>query len=102
MTAVAIWAVICLAAYLVEDKQQFYILSAAVGMVLGGVQSLARSSYGKIIREYKNDHTSFFSFYDVVYKGSIVMGTFVFGTVNQVMGGMRPSILALAIFFILE
>ena len=70
-------------------------------MVLGGVQSLARSSYGKIIREYKNDHTSFFSFYDVVYKGSIVMGTFVFGTVNQVMGGMRPSILALAIFFIL-
>ena len=101
MTAVGIWAVICLAAYLVEDKQQFYILSAAVGMVLGGVQSLGRSSYGKIIREFKDDHTSFFSFYDVIYKSSIVMGTFVFGTVNQIMGGMRPSILALAIFFIL-
>lgn len=101
MTAVSIWALICLTAYYVEDKVQFYFLSGAVGMVLGGVQSLARSSYGKIIREYKNDHTSFFSFYDVVYKMSIVMGTFVFGTVNQVMGGMRPSILALAVFFLI-
>jgi len=101
LTAITIWALICLAAYFIQDKVQFYFLAAAVGMVLGGVQSLARSSYGKMIRRYENDLTSFYSFYDVVYKTSIVMGTFVFGAVNQITGGMRPSILTLAIFFII-
>lgn len=100
LTAVGIWVLICLAAYFIQDKTQFYFLAGGVGLVLGGVQSLARSSYGKMIRHYENDLTSFYSFYDVVYKTSIVMGTFVFGAVNHITGGMRASILTLAIFFI--
>lgn len=101
LLAVSIWAAICVAAYFIQDKTQFYFLAGAVGMVLGGVQSLARSSYGKMIRGYQRDLTSFYSFYDVVFKVAIVMGTLVFGMVDQIMGGMRLSILALGIFFII-
>jgi UMF1 family MFS transporter len=101
LLAVSIWAVICVAAYFIQGKTQFYFLAGAVGMVLGGVQSLARSSYGKMIRGYQGDLTSFYSFYDVVFKVAIVMGTLVFGMVDQIMGGMRLSILALGIFFII-
>jgi MFS transporter, UMF1 family len=101
MMAIFIWASICFSAYFVQEKLDFYILAAMVGLVLGGAQSLARSSYGKMIREKKGELTSYYSFYDVVYKTSIVMGTIVFGVVNQLTGGMRASILALAIFFII-
>lgn len=101
LIALSIWTLICIAAYFVTDKTQFYALAAAVGLVLGGVQSLARSSYSKMIRHHREDLTSFFSFYDVVYKVSIVMGTAVFGGINQLTGGMRPSILALGLFFII-
>ncbi len=95
-----IWAMICVLASFVADKAQFYIIGMFVGLVLGGVQSLSRASYAKIIPKRTTDTTSYFSFYDVVEKCSIVIGTFSFGIIENITGSMRTSALALGIFFL--
>lgn len=80
----------------------FYMLAGAVGLVMGGIQSLARSTYAKLLPENTPDTASYFSFYDVVDKISTVIGTFTFGFVEQLTGGMRNSILALTCFFFIS
>ena len=97
----AIFVAICLAAYFVTVKSQFYIIAACVGMVMGGVQSLSRSTYSKLIPENTKDVTSYFSFYDVLEKIAIVAGTSMFAAINQITGGMRNSIVTLSLFFLL-
>jgi len=97
----SIFVAICLAAYFVTVKSQFYIIAACVGMVMGGVQSLSRSTYSKLIPENTKDVTSYFSFYDVLEKISIVAGTSTFAAINQLTGGMRNSIVTLSLFFLL-
>jgi MFS transporter, UMF1 family len=100
--ALVIWVGICIAAYYlpVKDYTGFYILGAAVGLVMGGSQSLSRSTYSKLLPTDTEDHTSFFSFYDVTEKLSIVLGTFVWGLIDNLLD-MRTGILALIIFFII-
>lgn len=97
----AIFVAICLAAYFVTVKSQFYVIAAFVGMVMGGVQSLSRSTYSKLIPENTKDVTSYFSFYDVLEKVAIVVGTSSFAAINQITGGMRNSIVTLSLFFLL-
>jgi MFS transporter, UMF1 family len=94
-----IWIAICATAYLVTTKLQFYLLAGAVGLVMGGIQSLSRSTYSKLIPEDTPDTTSYFSFYDVLDKVSTMMGTFGFGIV-QLTGGMRSAVLALTVLFL--
>jgi UMF1 family MFS transporter len=101
MATLVIWTGICFAANQVYTKTQFYFLAAAVGLVVGGIQSLSRSTYTKLIPEGTKDTTSFFSFYDVLEKSAIIIGTFGFGFIAQVTGSMRMSVLLLAFFFIL-
>ncbi|MEL6989666.1 MAG: MFS transporter, partial [Bacteroidota bacterium] len=96
-----IWSLICVVAYFVTDKFEFYIIAASVGLVMGGIQSVSRSSYSKLIPEGTEDTASYFSFYDVLEKVAIVLGTFSFGFIEQVSGGMRNSILVLIIYFII-
>jgi UMF1 family MFS transporter len=98
---VVIWLLLSVSAYFVQNKLQFYFLAAMVGMVLGGIQSQSRSSYSKIIDSEKKDLTSYFSFYDIVLKLSIVIGTFAFGIVNEITGNLRSSVLSLAFFFLI-
>lgn len=95
-----IWILICIIGYLVVTKLQFYVLASFVGLVMGGIQSLSRSTYSKLIYSYEGETTSFFSFYDVVDKLSVLLGTFSFGFIEMITGGMRNSIIALGIFFI--
>lgn len=97
---VAIWIGVCIAAYLIGNQFQFYALAAVVGLIMGGVQSLARATYAKLIPENAIDHASYFSFFDVTYNISIVLGTFSYGLINQITGSMRNSALALAVFFL--
>ena len=97
---IVIWIGICIGAYFVKTVYEFYILAFVVGMVMGGIQSLSRSTYSKMLPETK-DTASFFSFYDVCEKVGIVIGTLTFGLVSQWMGGMRQSALALMIYFLL-
>jgi len=96
-----LWLVVCAGAYLVQSALGFYVLAALVGLIMGGIQSVSRSTYAKLIPKDTADNTSFFSFYDVVEKLSIIGGTFTFGLVEQITQSMRNSALALGIFFML-
>jgi UMF1 family MFS transporter len=98
-TAVIIWIGVCVGGYLVKTQTMFYVLAAIVGLVMGGIQSMSRSTYSKLMPETQ-DTTSFFSFYDVTEKVALVIGIFVFGFVEEQSGSMRNSIFALAGFFI--
>ncbi|GHB81334.1 MFS transporter [Persicitalea jodogahamensis] len=100
MIGVVIWIGICAGAYFITQESEFYVLAAVVGMVMGGVQSLSRATYSKLIPEDTEDTASYFSFYDVTEKSSVVIGTLVYGFVEQITGSMRNSVLALMIIFI--
>lgn len=78
----------------------FYILAIVVGFVMGGIQSVSRSTYSKLMPE-THDTTSYFSFFDVTEKIAIVIGMFSFGIINEITGSQRNSILALCLFFII-
>lgn len=97
-----IWIGICLFAYFVEGKTEFYYIAGAVGLVMGGIQSLSRSTYSKLLPEGTEDTTSYFSFYDVLEKVAIVSGTFLFGLAELITGNIRNSILVLGVFFLLS
>ncbi|UZR94778.1 MFS transporter [Chondrinema litorale] len=96
---VVIWIFACLDAYILQTHNEFYILAFFVGLVMGGIQSLSRSTYSKLIPEDTIDTASYFSFYDVTEKTSIVIGTFSYGAIEQLTGNMRNSALFLVLFF---
>ncbi|MDJ0646454.1 MAG: MFS transporter [Flavobacteriaceae bacterium] len=100
-TMILIWIFICFGAYFVTNEYHFYALAFVVGMVMGGIQSLSRATFGKLIPEDTIDHASYFSFYNVTYMLSVVFGTFSFGFIEQITGDLRNSVLALAAFFII-
>ena len=95
----SLWAVLCIFAFFIKTPLEFYIAAGGVGMVMGGIQALSRSTYSKLIPE-TNDTTSFFSFYDVTEKVGIVIGMTIFGTIDQITGSMRNAILLFVILFI--
>jgi len=101
LSMIVIWIGVCVSAYYITTEFQFYGLAFVVGMVMGGIQSLSRATYSKLIPQHTEDHASYFSFYDVTYNVSIVMGTFAYGFVDQITGSMRYSALALGVFFII-
>jgi len=98
---VTIWTILCCLVYFIANETQFYVAAIAVGLVMGGVQSLSRSTYSKYLPENIPDTASFFSFYDVTEKLSIVVGLFCFARVESYTGKMRDSALALDCFFFL-
>jgi len=101
MINTVVWMVACSLAYFITTQNEFFALACLVGMVMGGVQSLSRSTYAKLIPTDTEDTASFFSFYDVTEKISIVLGTLMYGLVEQLTGSMRNSLLVLlALFFI--
>ena len=95
-----IWIAICIAAYFVDQQNQFFVLAGVVGLVMGGIQSLSRSTYSKLIPENTPDTASFFSFFDVLEKTGIVFGAFLFGFIGEKYG-MRNSVLALIGYFVI-
>jgi len=97
---VVIWIFICAAAYYVYTVYEFFALAFVVGLVMGGIQSLSRSTYSKLIPPATTDHASYFSFYDVTEKMAIVLGTFSYGIIEQLTGSMRNSSLTLGVFFL--
>ena len=102
MVCVIIWIGLCVAGYNLPVKgiYEFYALATCVGFVMGGIQSLSRSTYSKLMPVTK-DTTSFFSFYDVTEKIAIVIGMFSFGYITELTGSQRGSVLALITFFII-
>ncbi len=96
-----IWIFICGIAYGIETQNQFMLLGAIVGVVMGGIQSLFRSTYAKLIPDGTKDTASYFSFYDVSEKFAIVLGTFSYGLLNGITHSMRTSVLVLAVYFVI-
>lgn len=96
-----IWICICVYAYTITTPEQFYVTAAFVGLVMGGIQSLSRSTYSKFIPEGALDTTSYFSFYDVSEKIGIVIGMISYGYVAQITGSIRYAILFFILFFIM-
>lgn len=100
MVSVLIWIGICIGAYYVTGAAGFMVLAAFVGLVMGGIQALARSTYARLLPETQ-DHTAYFSFYDVAEKLAVVTGTFLYGLLEALTGSMRMSILLLGVLFVI-
>lgn len=94
------WVLLCIAAYFIILPFHFYIMAGFVGFVMGGIQSLSRSTYSKLLPETE-DTASFFSFYDVSEKIGIVIGMCVYGIIDQITGSPRFAIVFLGLFFAL-
>jgi len=103
---IAIWALVCFVAFMLDKSQEnvqyyFYSLGGLIGLVMGAIQSLSRSTYSKLLPETK-DHATYFSFYDVTEKLAIVFGMIVFGLLISLTGSMQWSVLFLAVFFLIS
>ncbi|MDB5010368.1 MAG: transporter, family [Mucilaginibacter sp.] len=98
---VVIWICACISAYFIANATQFYFLAAVVGLIMGGIQSLSRSTYSKYLPQNIPDTASFFSFYDVTEKVAIVGGMFSFGFIEELTGNMRNSALVLGVYFLI-
>ncbi len=102
ISMIFIWIAICFAAYFTSGKLYFYVIAGCVGLVVGGIQSLSRSSYAKLLTDDVEEVTSYFSFYDMLMKLAVVAGTFAFGIVDSITGNLRYSVLTIALFFIVS
>ncbi|MDO4225583.1 MAG: MFS transporter [Bergeyella zoohelcum] len=101
---IILWIVACLSAYFLNKENpnveyQFYGVAAIVGLVMGGLQAMSRSTYSKLLPENSMDTTTFFSFYDVLEKLAIILGTFIFATLIEQFNNMRYAALSMTIFF---
>ena len=97
---VFVWILLCFSAFLVYEPMHFYLIAGFVGLVMGGIQSLSRSTFSKFIPQDTKDTSSFFSFYDIAEKLGIVIGMTSYGFIEQLTGSMRNSIVALVVFFV--
>ncbi|MCS3528817.1 MFS transporter [Chryseobacterium sp. JUb7] len=102
--AIVLWIVACLWAYFLNKENptveyQFYGVAAVVGLVMGGLQAMSRSTYSKLLPEDSMENTTFFSFYDVLEKLAIIVGTFIFATLIEHFNNMRYAALSMTIFF---
>jgi len=98
--SVFLWILICTAAFIVKKENEFYMLAACVGLVMGGVQAIARSTYSKFLPE-TSDHASYFSFYDVSEKIGIVFGTAFFALAEYLFDDIKYSVISVALFFVI-
>jgi UMF1 family MFS transporter len=99
LVCIVVWIGICIYAWFVHSAAQFMLLASVVGLVMGAVQALARSGWSKLLPP-EDDHTAYFSFYDVAEKLAVVLGTFLFGLLEWMTGSMRASVVLLAVVFL--
>ena len=100
LLACFLWSGICVAAYFIKTENQFFAVAAAVGLVMGGSQSLLRSTFTHFLPGNEHGKSVLYGLYDLLEKFSIVLGTLIFGLLNQATGSMRISTLVLVLFFL--
>ncbi len=98
--AVFIWIGVCLGAYFVQTANEFYIVAGIVGLVMGGIQALSRSTYSKLLPKTQ-DHATYFSFFDVTEKVATMAGMFTMFVIEETTGDLRNAALGLMAFFLL-
>lgn len=101
LIVISLWIFICISAFFIANEMQFYMLATVVGLVMGGTQTLSRSTFSKLIPSDTQDTASFFSFYDVTEKLAIVIGLFSFGFIEELSNNIRLSALSLVTFFLI-
>ncbi len=102
LIGIGIWVVICIMGYLLDKSNpnveiHFYSIAGLVGLVMGGIQALSRSTYSKLLPETE-DTTTFFSFYDVFEKFALFFGLVIYGIMIE-QGGMKSAVLSMGISF---
>lgn len=102
--AIILWIFACLSAYFLDNESpnveyKFYGIAAIIGLVMGGLQAMSRSTYSKLLPEDSMDNTTYFSFYDVLEKIAIILGTFIFATLIEKFNNMRYAALSMTVFF---
>jgi len=100
-STIVIWVSLCIISYFLVDKNAFYALAAVLGFGMGGIQSISRSTYSRLIPKSTRDTASYFSFYDITEKLSVVIGTFAYAFIEQITGSMRNSMVFMIVFFII-
>lgn len=100
-STLVLWMMLCVICYFLTIKEGFYVLAGLLGFGMGGVQSISRSTYSRLIPKSTKDTASYFSFYDVTEKLSVVIGTFSFALIEQITGSMRNSMLFMSVFFMI-
>lgn len=103
LIGVFIWIMTCIIGYMIQPnhpdvKMHFYGMAALVGLVMGGLQALSRSTYAKLLPE-TNDTTTYFSFYDIFEKFALFLGLVIYGVLIEYTGGMKTSALAMGVSF---
>ncbi|MAO45585.1 MAG: MFS transporter [Crocinitomicaceae bacterium] len=98
------WAAVCLGAYFFAkdetDTIGFYAVACGIGFLMGGTQSLNRATYSKILPD-TDDPASYFSFYEMLEKGGLIIGMFGWGFIEGFTGTMHNSVLAMLVLFTL-
>lgn len=99
-----IWILCCLSAFTLNNENphkqaQFYALAAVIGLVMGGLQAMSRSSYSKLLPQDSMENTTYFSFYDVLEKLAIILGMIIFSIVIQKFKNMQYAFIAMSVFF---
>ena len=102
--AVVTWIAICLLILGLSDddpssQTRFFGIAGLVGLVMGGLQSMSRSTYSKLLPT-SHDSATFFSFYDILEKLAIIVGTGIHGYLINKTGNTHASAVALAAFFV--
>jgi len=97
---VAVWIVVCILAYFTYTQWEFFGIAFLVGIVMGGVQSMSRSTFTMFLPK-EGEHASYYSFYELTEKIAIVLGTFSYGVIDEITGGMRPSVIVLTLYFVI-
>lgn len=103
---VILWILACVSAYFLNKENpnveyQFYAIAGVIGLVMGGLQAMSRSTYSKLLPEDGMENTTYFSFYDVLEKIAIILGTFIFATLIEHFNNMRYAALSMVVFFAL-
>jgi UMF1 family MFS transporter len=83
---------------IMKAEAEFYALAVAVGLVQGGVQSLSRSFFGKMIP--RESAAEFFGFYNMLGKFAAVIGPLLMGWTSMATGNTRSSILVMIVLFL--
>ncbi len=98
LMALVVYVGVTVSAFFMTRVEEFYVLATVIGLVQGGVQSLSRSLYARLIP--KDKAGEFFGFYNMLGKFAAIIGPVLMGTAGRVSGNVRYSVLVLLVLFI--
>lgn len=99
LAAIAVYAGVTVFGYFMDTVAEFYALAVAVGLVQGGLQSLSRAFFARLVPP--EESAEFFGFYNMLGKLAAVLGPLLMGAVGVLTGSPRLAILSILVLFVL-